>query len=443
MIAWADLAGAGILTAAFGIAIIAAEIWSRTAEPNPEWTRKLVHLVGGVACLFFPFLIRSPWVVLVMAVAMSSVFAVGEKLDLFKSLSRVERKGRGSEYYPLSIFLVFVLSEGQEWLYVASVLVLAFADAGAALVGSHYGKLKYTVDEGHKSLEGSVFFMMIAFLAVHLPVLLMTDISRPICVLSALLIAFLVTGLEAISSKGTDNLFVPVAVAFVLKKITAQPLSEVIYQNASLAAIAVLIGLAVWRIPSLNVGTSIAVILFIYATWSLGSETWALPIIIGFVAYLVLVISKGQRDDSGSEVRVRTVFRALLPLFLVLMLANTFLRYGFFFGPYATMAACTLGLILHRRLLSNGHHPHLIPAAAGLAGAVLAVFPAWWMQPDPAPLTLLTPAAVAIAAVWSYSRLSGTAMAHTWDAGRFSTVVGAGLTVALLQLAGLPQWSVS
>ena len=57
------------------------------------------------------------------------------------------RKSRGAEYYPLSVFLVFVMTPGRPWLYLAAVLVLAVGDAFAALIGSRYGVIRYEVED--------------------------------------------------------------------------------------------------------------------------------------------------------------------------------------------------------------------------------------------------------------------------------------------------------
>jgi dolichol kinase len=40
--------------------------------------------------------------------------------------------------------------------------------------------VRYEVEDEKKSLEGSLVFLVIAFLAIHLPVLLMTDLPRPV-----------------------------------------------------------------------------------------------------------------------------------------------------------------------------------------------------------------------------------------------------------------------
>ena len=137
-----------------------------------------------------------------MAATLAAVFALAARTDLLPSLHDVERKSRGVEYYPLAVALTFFLTQGRPWLYLAALLVLAIGDASAALVGSRYGRIRYEVEQSEKSLEGSAVFLLVAFLAIHLPMLLMTDLPRPICVLAALLVAILVTGFEAISLEG-------------------------------------------------------------------------------------------------------------------------------------------------------------------------------------------------------------------------------------------------
>ena len=79
-----------------------------SATPKPEHTRKLVHLGGGIACLFFPFLVTSPWVVLALALAAHRALrGLGSRFGFLKSLHGIGRRSRGAEYYPLSVCLAF------------------------------------------------------------------------------------------------------------------------------------------------------------------------------------------------------------------------------------------------------------------------------------------------------------------------------------------------
>ncbi|HKH47619.1 MAG TPA: hypothetical protein VKM72_23425 [Thermoanaerobaculia bacterium] len=445
-----DLRGAVILGGAFISMLVLAELWRRLGNPKPEHTRKLVHLGGGVACLFFPFLIDSPWVVLVMALPLTALFVAGSKLGFLKSLHGVGRKSRGAEYYPLAVFLVFVLSRGRPWLYLAAVLVLAMADAFAALIGSRYGVVRYEVEDETKSLEGSLVFLVIAFLAIHLPVLLMTNLPRPVCVLAAVLVAALVTGFEAISLEGADNLFVPLAVVVILGKITTKPLSEVVFQNLSLLAICLGVALLVWRVRTLNVGGAIAFILFAYGTWSLGNWLWAIPAFLGFLGYLA-AWRYFAPPGHAAGVRVRTVSRALLPPFAMMALANGLKNSGLFYGPYLAASAAVFAFALDTgvfRLEKVKGLPRVVAAyGVGLLATAFTALIPWLLLREP-PLALLSLAAVVmvVSMLNAAIELRGPVdeRPREWTAWRFALSFAAAGAVLLFQWAGwAPLWDPS
>jgi phytol kinase len=439
-----ELLGAGALAGIFAAVLAAAELWARRGSPKPEWTRKLVHVGGGLGCLGFPFLVSSPWTVLVMATGLSALFAAGRRGGALRSLHGVERRTSGSEYYPLAIFLTYVLTYGRPWLFVSSVLTLAVADAGAALVGGRWGRVRYQVEEEEKSLEGSLAFLLIAFLAVLLPALLLAGLPGKVCLLSALLVAVLVTGFEAISLHGADNLFVPVAVCVALGKISTKPLAEIAYQNASLAGIAVALALLAWRTRAFNFGARIVFLLYAYGAWALGSWQWALPVFVGLAAYLLLEVISPLPPERVGMVRVRTMSAVLLPPFLVLVLANSRSEYGRFFGPYLAANASVLAMALWAYL----RHRHPRAAWRRVAGAtVTATFAAaavlvalWRMQKLP-PRTLLAAAvpcllAAILGALWSELRRARPD-APAWGADKMLLPLVAAGAVLWMQEAGM------
>ena len=443
---WSDLLGAIILGTASMIVLAVAELWIRLGTPRPEWTRKLVHVAGGMCCLLFPFLIESVWVVGLLALSMSSLFALGGKTGFLKSLHGVARKSRGSEYYPIAIFLVFALSDGERWLYLASVLVLAVGDAFAALIGSQYGRIRYQVEESQKSLEGSLVFMVIAFLAIHLPLLLMTDLSRPVCVLAALLVAILATGFEAICLGGTDNLFVPLAVLIILRKIVDKPLDEVVFQNISLVVLGVGMALLVRRAKALNVGALIAVVLFTYGAWSLGGWQWALPIALGTIAF---VLCARPRGPSSTEhlLRVRNVFHALLLPFAVLAAGNGLGCLRAAFGPYLAASAVALTLILEAEVSRDHTRGALALGNRVLVGFVAALFLGTlpWLAQNQGWSQLLALGTVTsvIAALFPAVRaILPSEPDSDWGASRLLVTTMAAATLLAGQAVGwLPSWA--
>lgn len=442
-----DLAGAGVLTTAFLLILALAELWSRRGHGAPEHTRKLVHLLGGAVCLAFPFLIESPWVVLGMAGALSLLFAVGIRSGRLHSLCRVQRRSRGSEYYPLAIFLLFVITRHRPDIYIASVLVLAVADAFAALIGTRYGRIRFRIETDTKSLEGSLAFALIAWIAMAVPLLVATDLDPAVSILATLLVATLVTGFEAIALEGSDNLFVPLAAAVILQKITTKPLTEILYQNLSLLAISAGVAFAISRCPSFNVAGAIVYGLFAYGAWSLGSELWALPALIGFVTYLV---AKGRlpvaalTPGNPPPLSVRVTFHALVIPLLFLVVGNMLALQTQCYTPFIA----TLAAVLAFSVGSLGQH-RPTPAGAALTGAgagLLLAVPPWLLLARPAPavllaILLLTAAVAAIEAPLAPQRHPTPGTPAVWTAPRLLLAFTAGTVLFTLHITRLlPPW---
>ena len=450
-----DIAAGCLLTPAFLVILAMAEAWRRWGDPDPEWTRKLIHLSGGAIALCIPYAIASHWVVLAMALAMTGLFAAGKAAGTLKSLHGVSRKSKGTEYYPLVIYLLFRLTPGQPWKYVICVLVLAVADSLAALIGSRYGYVHYELDENRKSLEGSLVFFVAAFLVVAVPLACWRDPAIPPlgnCLSAALLVAALSTGFEAIAQDGRDNLWVPLGTYVVLTKILRQPIEEIITQNAKLAVVCLVFGLLTWCTGALNVGGTLVFILAIYGCWSLTSVDWVLPAAWAFGAFL-LVRSMGSYRPTF---RSRTMVHWLLLPFLLVAAANyAWLRgdvagYKALFGPY--LAACATALaqtvsIQLRNIASNSRHRRLssMILVAIVLGATVAL-PSWWMQsgvPYDAPIWIGV--ATTIAIVQAAFRQSGreeptSSRGETWV--QWAAIASAVLVVWCAQAAGLcPPWN--
>jgi phytol kinase len=384
----------------------------------------------------------------VLTLVLSAILALGARWHFFKSLHSVARRTRGSEYFPLAIFLVFVLASGKPWLYVSAVLTLTVADACAALVGVRYGRLRYEVEDGKKSLEGSLACLLATFLAAELPALLMTDRPCLVCTLSALLVAVLVTGFEAISLEGSDNVFVPVAVCVVLDKTISRPLQEVVYLNVSLAGTCVVVGLLTRRSRVFNTGAKIAILLFAYGTWALGSWQWALPILLGFGFYLIQEMAVPLPPERIGNVRVRTVTRVLLPPLVLLVFANSLSQYRFLFGPYLTASLTVLALSLWAYLRHLRPETMWKRLAGTLATVVLAwvvVLPApWWIQ-GPSPSALLAAAASCLVAClldWFWmERRPMRESDEAWGADKMVfPLAAAGIVVCLQALGVVEEW---
>ena len=320
-----EAARAALVATALLILFALGEGWRRKWNPPTEWTRKLVHFGGGLVAAPFPWLFSSHWTVLALGGAFAAIIFGTRRLGLLGSVHAVERRSEGGLYYPLAIYLLFALGADRPVFYLISLLVLMVSDTIAALLGTEYGRRIYAVERDHRSLEGSGAFALATFFAVHLPLLLLTDTSRPATVLVAAQIALTVTILEGISVGGSDNLVTPLATYFMLAGMTRLPASFLAGQLTAQLVVTVLVLLLAWRYRFVAMSTAMGLALVVYGAYALGGAEWtiapALAVLI-FVTYYA--VARRVAPDAPSGYQVRGLFYvAIVPTILF------FLDYAF------------------------------------------------------------------------------------------------------------------
>lgn len=294
----------------FLLVFAGAEVWRHAARPPVEWTRKAVHTGGGVVAAAFPWLFASHWTILVLGAVFALLLQGTRRVGLLQSVHGVARRSEGGLYYPLAIYLLFLVGHETPVFYLIAILVLVLSDALAAVLGTAYGRLTYSVEgEDRRSAEGSVVFFLTTFLGVHLPLLLLTDTERAAAVVVALQVALIVTFIEAVSLGGSDNLAVPLLTYYLLVKMTPRSAEYIGLQL--LAQLGLIAGVA-WvalRSRVLTVSGAIAATLFFYAAYSLGGAEWVVPPALG-LAGLLRVFSRRSRAAAPprGEYQVAAVF---------------------------------------------------------------------------------------------------------------------------------------
>jgi phytol kinase len=207
--------------------------YQRWSPLSPETSRKLFHIGGGLTTLTFPWIFTSSWPVILLAlITIPSLLAL-KYIHVFKNnlgtiLYRIDRTSFGEIYLPLGICLLFVIVGNHPLLFTIPVLILTLADPTAAIVGGHYGRLRYLTIKGQKSIEGSAVFFLVAFFCIYVPSLLFTDAGRVEDVLVATLVALLVMLVEAVSWNGLDNLLIPLSSYFLLLLVFQLPIQIVL-----------------------------------------------------------------------------------------------------------------------------------------------------------------------------------------------------------------------
>lgn len=304
---------------------------------HPELARKCAHIAMGLLCLSFPWVFGSPWHVAAVAVlAVGVLYALRRasflRGNLGQVLGSVQRESYGEIYFVISVALVSFLANdaGRPLFYVVPILVLTLADAVGALVGTGYGRFKYLTDEGSKSYEGSLAFFFVAFLAIHIPVLLGTDAGRAESLLVSLTLALLLTVMEAMAWRGLDNLFIPITTFVLLNMYLDLGITALVQRLLVMLGLCVL-ALAWRRKTTLTDSAALGGAVFAFIVWSLAGWKWLVAPVLLFLLYTQVGKLRGNKV-SGRDMQavIRVMAGPVAILFLSEILAWPALVYPFY-----------------------------------------------------------------------------------------------------------------
>jgi len=203
-----------VVAAWLGLVLLIAEILRRQIGES-ELVRKVVHIgVGNI--LFFAWGLQLPlWLCLMAGISFSIITYISYHVPILPMLNSVGRKTLGVVYYSVSItcLIAFFWTIQLPQYAVVGVVVMAWGDGVAALVGQRWGKHTYTFMANKKSFEGSLAMLAASYIVTCLVLIMAAGEFSLSTFLIPLPVAIAATLLEAISPGGTDNLTVPFASA--------------------------------------------------------------------------------------------------------------------------------------------------------------------------------------------------------------------------------------
>lgn len=353
---------------------------------SPEFTRKLIHISVGILIFFAPAIFTTALPALSIATFFILVNYFALRLGLLKGMHGIKRATYGTVYYPLAFLILVILFWYRAPLVMAlSILVLALANSAAAIVGeSHKAPTVYRLTSDKKSIEGSMAMFVITFVIVFGGIMQFALPSHRVIELAIAvsgITALTATAWEAISSRGLDNLTVPLSTAFVLYFFlyphpNADP--QLFILGAGLS-----IGIAVgsYYLGFLSLSGSVAMFILATLVFGIGGWKWTLPLLAFFLLSSMLSMvgkrKKAEMADFFEKGSKRDYAQVLanggIPGILIL-LSFFFPSYNFyplFVASVAAVAADTWGTEIG--LLGRGRTyliTNLRPVAQGVSGGV-------------------------------------------------------------------------
>lgn len=296
--------GIGLVLAVLVTLIIALRWAKRRFSPHAEVVRKLLHVGIGLTALTFPWLFGQVWPVLVLAAITVPAMALlrrSKQLNchLGGVIDDVKRnESWGEVYFPLGVAGLFVLSGGNPLRYTIPILLLALADAAAAVIGVFYGRTRYTTAEGHKSAEGSLAFFAAALLSACLA-LFFGGVEPLLALLIALILALLMMLVEAVAWQGLDNLLIPIAGFLLLNTFLDMSISQLI--GRVILTVALVGFVLLWRKQAnLHDNALLGAALVGYLSWVLADWRWFIAPLIVFISHIWLVNNISLTQPFGN-----------------------------------------------------------------------------------------------------------------------------------------------
>jgi len=197
------------------IVVVAAEGLNRLLAADAEFTRKIVHIGSGQVIVFAWVLDIPAWVGVGASVVAGAIAILSYFVPILPSINSVGRRSLGTFFYASSVGILagYFFTRDLPQYAAIGILVMAWGDGLAAIVGRNFGRCPYQIAGNQKSVEGTLTMALASF-AVTLLVLVAAGQGWTVWPV-ALAVAIAATVLETFSQFGLDNLTVPVGSALL------------------------------------------------------------------------------------------------------------------------------------------------------------------------------------------------------------------------------------
>jgi phytol kinase len=364
-----------------------------TPRLDPELSRKLFHSGSGALLLLLPILIRDVTVVIIWGflsiLALVLLMVIPElRQKLAGNMYDVGRVSYGDLYFVIGVVLLYFFAQATYYTYAVPLTMLSFADAVSAVIGKRFGRHKYEAVEGRKSIEGSLAFFAVAFVATlgWTPTLPNANLLNILII--ALTLGFLTMLLEAVAWRGLDNLLIPLGGYILLFTFLKMDLPELLI-NMVLAFGLVAFVLGWHHRTTLNDSALITGALFGYTAWTVAGELFGrhsydligflwlgIPVLL-FVVYNLLFAPKMMEAHHETH-NVDAIFSAVFAGGIWLYLAYYFAREDFFFPYAAGFAAVAMNMFMEQRMSASWAARKRVVSVAA-ASATLMVLAGLWV----------------------------------------------------------------
>jgi phytol kinase len=207
-----------------GSIVLISELLHRYTDTNPEQVRKVVHIGAGNVIILAWLLQLPAWVGIISGALAGIVTLISYRFPILPGVNSVGRKSLGTFFYAVSIGILIAVFWHLNLPHYAviGILIMAWGDGLAAIIGQKFGKHPYTIVGNTKSWEGTLTMLVVSYAIVSIVLLSVQGNIWQTWVVG-IPVAIVATGVESIAQWGLDNLTVPLTsagLAFALNQLS-------------------------------------------------------------------------------------------------------------------------------------------------------------------------------------------------------------------------------
>lgn len=283
------------------------EILSRNGNLEKNTGRKVLHIVAGTLVSFLPFFIKSSTTLLVIGFTVLILLYYLVSKNKLTGIDDLERKSWGIVYFPVSfILLILFFIPDKPEIFTLGFLIMTFSDSLASIFGKKIKSEEYHLTRDKKSVAGSVTFFLVSVIILSLFILFGNGTPdhkyNPLFVFSfVLIIAFIATLLEGLSSAGLDNLTVPVGVAFLANIFLSSPLPGIEVSLLTGFCASLLVGALSLKFRFLTKDGAAGAIILGTFVFGFGGLQWTIPVLSFFILSSILSKIRLKRNREVEE----------------------------------------------------------------------------------------------------------------------------------------------
>jgi phytol kinase len=197
-----------------GSIVLTAELLHRYTNAKPEHVRKVVHIGTGNVMLIAWLLQLPAWVGITSAVLAGIMTLISYRFPILPGVNSVGRKSLGTFFYSVSIGILTAIFWQLNLPHygVIGILIMAWGDGLAAIIGQKYGKHPYLILGNTKSWEGTLTMLIVSYTIVSIVLFSVQGNIWQTWVVG-IPVAIAATAVESIAQWGLDNLSVPLTSA--------------------------------------------------------------------------------------------------------------------------------------------------------------------------------------------------------------------------------------